>query len=50
MATLFVYSLIGVVLIMFVGRNLSRTARLQLMLLALVVLNVPSLLTLFFSK
>ena len=50
MATLFVYSLIGVVLIMFVGRNLSRTARLQLMLLALVVLNAPSLLTLFFSK
>jgi len=50
MAALFLYSLISVALIMFVGRNLSRTARLQLMLLALVVLNAPSLLTLFFSK
>jgi hypothetical protein len=50
MAALFGYSLISVVLIMFVGRNLSRTARLQLMLLALVVLIGPSLLTLFFSK
>jgi len=50
MAALFGYSLIAVVLIMFVGRNLSRTARLQLMLLALVVLNGPGLLTLFFSK
>ncbi|MDH3888011.1 MAG: hypothetical protein OEV12_00275 [Gammaproteobacteria bacterium] len=50
MATLFGYSLISVVLIMFAGRNLSRTARLQLMLLALVLLNGPGLLTLLFSQ
>jgi hypothetical protein len=50
MSTLFIYSLIGVVLIMFLGRNLSRTAQLQLMLLALIVLNGPSLLTMFFSN
>jgi hypothetical protein len=49
MAALFGYSLISVVLIMFAGRNLSRTARLQLMLLALVLLNGPGLLTLLFS-
>jgi len=50
MATLFGYSLISVVLIMFAGRNLSRTARLQLMLLALLLLNGPGLLTLLFSQ
>ena len=50
MSTLFIYSLMGVVLILFLGRNLSRAARLQLMLLALVVLNGPSLLTMFFHK
>lgn len=48
MLTLFGYSLIALVLVLFVSRDLSRRSRLLLSLLTLILLNAPTLLTLLF--
>ena len=48
MLTLFGYSLIALVLVLFVSRDLSRRSRLLLSLLTLMLLNAPTLLTLLF--
>ena len=47
MLTMFGYSLVGLVLVLFLSRNLSRRARLQLALLTVIILNGPTLLALF---
>ena len=48
MLSLFGYSLIGLILVLFLTRNMARSTRLLLALLTLVILNVPTLLALFF--
>lgn len=48
MLTILIYSLVGLALVMFLGRDLSRTVRLLLSLITLVLLNGPTLLTLLF--
>ena len=47
MLTMFGYSLVGLVLVLFFSRNMSRRARLQLALLTVIILNGPTLLALF---
>lgn len=48
MLTVFGYSLIGLALVLFLSRNMSRMARLLLSLLTLIILNGPTLLALLF--
>lgn len=48
MLTILIYSLVGLALVMFLSRDLSRTVRLLLSLITLVLLNGPTLLTLLF--
>jgi hypothetical protein len=46
MLTVFAYSLAGLVLVLFLSRNLSRMTRLLLSLATLIILNGPTLLAL----
>ena len=46
MLAIFGYSLAGLALVLFLGRNLSRRSRLLLALVTLILLNGPTLLTL----
>ncbi|MGB5260785.1 MAG: hypothetical protein WBO34_09720 [Gammaproteobacteria bacterium] len=48
MLTVFGYSLAGLVLVLFLSRNMSRKTRLQLSLATLMILNGPTLLALLF--
>ena len=47
MLTMFGYSLVALVLVLFLSRNMSRRTRLQLALLTVIIVNGPTLLALF---
>jgi hypothetical protein len=47
MLTMFGYSLVGLLLVMFFARNMSRKTRLLLALLTVIMLNGPTLVALF---
>jgi hypothetical protein len=48
MLTVFIYSLIGLAVILFLGRNQPLRIRLLLGLVAMILLNAPTLLALLF--